>query len=120
MNPPEVNPILLGALERWLAHHVGGRLNIVAHEPPGHAIEAVAKSDSLITIVNGARAQSMPVPGITYRAMSPSPLADFGIAHQRNDPSRIVANLLDIADELARAQPRDTAREGELLLSGLS
>jgi DNA-binding transcriptional LysR family regulator len=116
MYPRETNPSLVAAFEAWLSRHTGGKLNIVAHEPPDQAIQAVATSDSMMTLINGGRAQRVPIPGVTFRMLSPSPLLDFGIAHMRDDPSPIVANLLEIAVDLARQEPRDMARDGELVL----
>jgi hypothetical protein len=72
----------------------------------------------MMTIVNGGRAQSVPVPGIAYRQLSPSPLVDYGLAHMKDDPSAIVANLLEIAVEVARRKPLDATRNGELLFVG--
>jgi hypothetical protein len=117
MFPPEAMPTLVEALEQWLKRHVGGNLNVVAYEVPEQAVEAIAESDSLMTIVNGGRAQAVAIPGTAFRPLSPSPLLHFGIAHVRDDPSPIVANLLEIAGELARTEPRDPARDGEFVLA---
>jgi DNA-binding transcriptional LysR family regulator len=116
--PPATSPTLVPALERWLTRYAGGNLSIVAYEPPDEALQAVAKSDAMMTIVNGGRAQSVPVPGIAYRQLSPSPLVDYGLAHMKDEPSAIVANLLEIAVEVARRKPLDATRNGELLFVG--
>jgi DNA-binding transcriptional LysR family regulator len=116
MDPRETNPSLVAVFEGWLARHTGSKVNIVAYEPPDQAIQAVATSDSMMTIVNGGRAHRAPIPGVRFRMLSPSPLLDFGIAHVRDDLSPIVANLLEIAVDLARQEPGDMAREGELVV----
>jgi DNA-binding transcriptional LysR family regulator len=116
MYPPEINQSLIAGFESWVARHDGGKLNIVAYEPPDQAIQAVATSDSLMTFVNAGRAQPKPVPGAIYRSLTPSPLLDFGIAYVRDDTSPSVANLLEIAADLARREPLDLASDGELVL----
>ena len=118
MYPAEINQSLIASFETWVARHATGKLNIVAYEPPVQAIQAVAMSDSLMTLVNGGRAQPMPVPGVIYRSMTPSPLLDFGVAYVRDDPSPIVANLLEIANRFARDEVRNQVPDGELLLGG--
>jgi DNA-binding transcriptional LysR family regulator len=118
MFPAEINQSLVAGFESWVARHDGGKLNIVAYEPPDQAIQAVAMSDSLMTLVNGGRAQPKPVPGVIYRSLTPSPLLEFGIAYLRDDPSPIITNLLQIAADLARQEPRDIAADSELVLGG--
>src|SRR4029077_4214273 len=81
-------------LERFLAEEMGGEPNIVGHEPPDLALEAVARSTSLITFANGSRATSTPVPGIAYRRLRPEPLIDFGVAYFRDDESPSLINFL--------------------------
>jgi DNA-binding transcriptional LysR family regulator len=102
-------------LERWLFAEMGGELNIVAHEPPDQALEAVARSDSLVTFANGVRAASNPVPGIAYRRLSPEPLIDFGLAYFRDDESPSLAKLLRLIDEMAAGQPGDVPEDSVLL-----
>jgi hypothetical protein len=70
-----------------------------------------------MTLVNGGRAQPTPVPGVIFRSLEPSPLLDFGMAYVRDDPSPIVANLLEIANRFAREELRNHP-DGELLLGG--
>ena len=118
MYPAEINQSLVAGFESWVARHAAGKLNIVAYEPPDQAIQAVAMSDSLMTLVNGGRAQPVPVPGVIYRSLTPSPLLDFGMAYVRDDPSPIVANLLEIATRFAREELRNHVPDGELLLGG--
>ena len=105
-------------LERWLSAQVGAELNIVGHEPPDQALEAVARSDSLITFANGARVASNPVPGIAYRRLSPEPLIDFGLAYFRDDESPRLANLLRLIDEMAPDHPGDVPEGSALLTAG--
>jgi hypothetical protein len=117
MYPAEFNQSLIATFESWVARRAGGKLNIVAYEPPDQALQAVATSDSLMTLVNGGRAQPTPVPGVIFRSLEPSPLLDFGMAYVRDDPSPIVANLLEIANRFAREELRNHP-DGELLLGG--
>jgi DNA-binding transcriptional LysR family regulator len=117
MYPAEINQSLIAGFESWVARHAAGKLNIVAYEPPDQALQAVAMSDSLMTLVNGGRAQPVPVPGVVYRSLAPSPLLDFGVAYVRDDPSPIVANLLEIATRFAREELRNHP-DGELLWGG--
>jgi DNA-binding transcriptional LysR family regulator len=102
-------------LERWLARHIGADPNVVAHEPPDQALEAVARSTSLITFANGSRAESAPVPGVAYRRLTPEPLIDFGVAYVRDDKSPTVANLLQLIDEIAEYDPGEVPAGSELL-----
>jgi hypothetical protein len=45
---------------------------------------------------------AVPIPGIVYRRMKPSAATSFGIAWRRDDESPQVANLLAIAEEVAK------------------
>jgi hypothetical protein len=102
-------------LERWLAGQIGAEPNIVAHEPPDNALEAVAHSTSMITFANGARAESAPVPGNAYRRLSPEPLIDFGLAYFRDDESAVLANLLRLIEEMAKDEPGPIPEDSEVL-----
>ncbi len=102
-------------LERWLARHTGAEPNVVAHEPPDQALEAVAGSTSMITVANGSRAASAPVRGIAYRRMSPELLIDFGIPYSRDNESPMLTNLLRLIDEMAKGEPGDVPEGSELL-----
>jgi DNA-binding transcriptional LysR family regulator len=103
-------------LERWLAGQIGTEPNIVAHEPPDNALEAIAHSTSMITFANGARAESAPVPGNAYRRLSPEPLIDFGLAYFRDDESTVLANLLRLIEEMAEGEPGEVPEDSELLV----
>jgi DNA-binding transcriptional LysR family regulator len=102
-------------LERWLAGRMGAEPNVVAHEPPDNAHEAVAHSTSFITFANGSRAESAPVPGIAYRRLSPEPLIDFGLAYFRDDESPTLSNLLRLVNEMAEGEPGEMPAGSELL-----
>jgi DNA-binding transcriptional LysR family regulator len=102
-------------LERWLAREIGAAPTVVAHEPPDQALEAVARSASMITFANGSRAASAPVTGVEYRDLSPEPLIDFGVAYLRSDQSPTLANLLQIIDEIAGSEPGEVPVGSELL-----
>jgi hypothetical protein len=102
-------------LERWLARQMGAEPNVVAHEPPDQAYEAVARSTSLITFANGSRAASAPVPGIAYRPLLPGVLMDFGVAYFQDDVSPTLANLIRLVDEMAEGEPGEVPPGSELL-----
>ena len=116
MTPRASSPALVTAIEQWFARHLGQALNIVAYEPPDEAVAAVANSDSLLTIVNGRRAESAPALGVVYRHLSPSPLLELGIAFHRDDPSPELANLLQIADEVAYVEHGPIPTDSELVV----
>jgi LysR family transcriptional regulator, benzoate and cis,cis-muconate-responsive activator of ben and cat genes len=103
------------ALTQWLTRHVGTELNVVAHDPPDQALEAVARSTSLITFTNAARAANAPLPGVAYRSLSPELLSDFGLVYFRDDESRVLANLVRLIDEMAGEGPGDLPEGSELL-----
>jgi hypothetical protein len=79
------------------------------------ALEAVARSNSLVTFANGSRATSAPVPGIAYRPIAPAMFIDFGIAYFRDADSPAIANLLGLIDEMAADLPGDLPEGSELL-----
>jgi len=101
----------LGALARL----IGAEPSVAARELPDQALQAVARSSSLITLANGSRAISAPVPGIVYRRSSPMLFIDFGLAYLRDDESPVLANLLRLIDEMAEGQPGDVPEGGEIL-----
>jgi DNA-binding transcriptional LysR family regulator len=102
-------------LEGWLARHMGGEPNVVAHEPPDEAVDAVARTNVGITFAKGSHAANSPVPGIVYRRMTPELLIDFGIASFRDDESMMLSNFLRLADEMADGAPGDLPEGSELL-----
>ncbi len=102
-------------LERWLAHHMGEEPNVVAHEPPDQALEAVAGSTSLISFANGSQAASRPVPGIAYRPLAPPVFVDFGVASFRDDELPTLANFLRLIDEMPEGKPDPLPEGGEVL-----
>jgi DNA-binding transcriptional LysR family regulator len=102
-------------LERWLARAMGAKPNIVAHEPPDQALEAVGRSTSLVTFATESRAAFAPVPGIAYRRLSPQPLIDFGLAYFRDDQSPTLANLLRVIDEMTNGAPNGVPDGNEVL-----
>ena len=104
-------------LEHWLARQMGMHPNVVAHEPPDQALEAVAQSASLITFANASRSTSAPVPGIAYRRLAPGLLVDFGLAYFRDDDSPALANLLRLIDEMAPGEPGEVPAGSEVLTS---
>jgi DNA-binding transcriptional LysR family regulator len=117
MFPTSPGPAALNSFVGLLTRLIGAEPNIVAYEPPDHALEAVAHSTSLVTFVNGSRATSTPKPGVAYRRISPEMLVDFGIAYFRDDESSVVADLLRLIEEMAKGEPGDVPVGSHLLRS---
>jgi DNA-binding transcriptional LysR family regulator len=105
------------ALKQWLIRQIGTEPNVVAYDPPDQALEAVARSTSVITFTNAARAANAPLPGVVYRRLSPALLSDFGLAYFREDESPVLANLLRLVDEMAEGEPGDVPEDSELLIA---
>jgi len=113
--PTSPGPSATRSFVRVLSRLMGAEPNVVAHEPPDQALEAVARSNSLVTFANGSRATSAPVPGIAYRPIAPAMFIDFGIAYFRDADSPAIANLLGLIDEMAADLPGDLPEGSELL-----
>jgi DNA-binding transcriptional LysR family regulator len=113
--PPSPYRSFAVILERWLARQMGAEPNVVAYEPYDQALEAVARSNSLLAFVNGSRAASLPVPGLVYRRLTPEPLIDFGIAYFQDDDSPRLANLLRIIGEMPEGDPGEVPEGSEVL-----
>jgi len=99
--PAAANPNLIGALRRWLVRHTGEDLNIVSEDPTDLAMQTVAKSSSAAILIVLRYAPMPPPDGIVYRSLSPAPMIEFGLAYRKDDPSPIVANMLQLTRELA-------------------
>ena len=95
--------------------NIGTEPNVVAYDAPDQALEAVARSTSLITFTNSARAANAPLPGVTYRRLSPALLSDFGLAYLLDDESPVLANLLRLIDEMGEGGPGEVPAGSELL-----
>jgi len=93
--------------------HIGHEPTVVAEEPFELALLIVAESDSIIAFGNSRSATAVPVPGIQFRHLTPAPTTGFGIAYRRDDESPQVANLLAIAEEVAKrvASPPPEGRQ---------
>jgi DNA-binding transcriptional LysR family regulator len=105
------------AVKEWLTRNIGAEPNVVAYDAPDQTLEAVARSTSVITVTNAARAANAPTPGVAYRRLSPALLSDFGLAYFRDDESPVLANLLRLIDEMAGAEPGDVPENSELLVA---
>src|SRR5438445_13710583 len=58
----------------------------------------------------------MPPPdGIVYRSLSPAPLIEFGLAYRSDDPSPIVANMVQLTRERAGHDSSADPKNGELV-----
>jgi DNA-binding transcriptional LysR family regulator len=111
--PKALSPVLTSAWRHWLVSHIGHEPTVVAEEPFELALLIVAESDSIIAFGNSRSATAVPVPGIQFRHLTPAPTTGFGIAYRRDDESPQVANLLDIAEEVAKriASPPPEGRQ---------
>jgi DNA-binding transcriptional LysR family regulator len=115
MFPTSPGPSATRSFVRVLSRLMGAEPNVVAYEPPDQALEAVARSTSLVAFANGSRATSTPVPGIAYRRTAPALCMDFGIAYLRDADQTALANLLGLIDEMAVDLPGDLPDASELL-----
>jgi DNA-binding transcriptional LysR family regulator len=113
--PRYMNPGAVDALRLWLIRHTGANLNVVAEEPPDQAIEAAAAFGGPIAVVSGRVANSMSVPGVVFRPMSPAPLVTLAIAYLKDNPAPILASLLRTIDEVASAYQEELPPDGEVL-----
>jgi len=113
--PESWNPELLVTFKQWLARHIGSEPNVIALEPADQALEAVARSSSAVTIVNGWRASAAPVTGIAYRSLVPAPFIEHLVAYLRNDPSPMLQHLLSITKEVLATNHSAPPKEAELL-----
>jgi DNA-binding transcriptional LysR family regulator len=112
-------PLLLPApwdsLRRFLSRGTGEEPRVVAQEPPDQAVETILNDRSLMTLVSGLRAARVPIPGIAYRRLTPSPLFDVGVAYRRGDPSPVLAGFLGVVDEVAPFQPGEVPTDADIL-----
>lgn len=116
--PRALSPILTAAWLQWLMNHLGHEPNVIAEEPFELALLIVAESDSIIAFGNSRSATAAPVPGIVYRHLTPAPTTGFGIAFRRDDESPQVANLLAIAEEVAKRHTSPPPEGRELIAHG--
>ena len=114
--PRALSPILTAAWVHWLVSHIGQEPNVVAEEPLELALLIVAGSDSTIAFGNSRSAPA--AAGIVYRHLTPAPTTGFGIAYRRDDESSQVANLLAIAEEVAKRHVSPLPEGRELIALG--
>lgn len=113
--PAAANPNLIAALRRWLVRHTGEELNIVSEDPTDLAMQTVARSGSASILVVRRYAPVPPPDGVTYRSLSPAPLIEFGLAYRRDDPSPIVAKLIQLVGELGFLDASAEPKNGEMV-----
>jgi DNA-binding transcriptional LysR family regulator len=113
--PASSNSGLSMSLRLFLARHTGEEPDVVAEEPTDQALQTVAGSSTLMTLVSERSSSSLPFPGIVYRRLSPSPTYHLGIAFLRDDPSPTLANLLRVVDGLPGYEPDDAEEDTEPL-----
>ena len=112
--PSYMNPGSVDSLRKWLVRHTGASLNVVAEEPPDQAIEAAAAFGGPIAFIGGPAANSISVPGVVFRPMSPAPLVTLALAYLKDNPAPVLASLLRTIDEFAAANDREPP-DGEVL-----
>jgi DNA-binding transcriptional LysR family regulator len=115
--PKALSPVLTSAWINWLVSHIGHEPHVVAEEPLELALLIVAGSDSTIAFGN-SRSATATVPGIVYRHLTPAPTTGFGIAYRRDDESPQVANLLSIAEEVAKRNGSPPPEGRQLIAHG--
>src|SRR4029077_8049679 len=103
--PSYMNPGAVDALRRWLVRHTGAGLNVVAEEPPEQAIEALSAFGGPVAFISARVANSMSVPGVVFRPMSPAPLMTLALAYLRNNPAPILASLLRTVERAGAGFP---------------
>jgi DNA-binding transcriptional LysR family regulator len=113
--PRHMNPGSVGALRAWLVSHTGAPLNVVSEEPPDQAIEAVSAYGGPIAFISAVVANSMSVPGVVFRPMSPAPLMTLSLAYLRDNPAPILASLLRTIDEVGAAYQEELPPDAEVL-----
>jgi DNA-binding transcriptional LysR family regulator len=102
--PPHLNPYLFNGLTSWLSSHGTGRLNIGAYEPYEQAVECVAATNSLVTLLPQDLATKSARTGVVYRTISPSPAFNVGMAFRPDDPSPTLRHLLKVVAEVVAPQ----------------
>jgi DNA-binding transcriptional LysR family regulator len=112
LTPMQVNPKLQSALRSWLATHTGGELNVVAEEPADQAVETVINSGAA-SFVSGRAAQQPAPTQVAYRSLVPAPLVQLAIGYQRDNPSPVLANLIQVITELAPSLRAELPEDGE-------
>jgi len=111
--PPSINAALITALRAWLTRHTGAKLNVVAEEPPDHAVEAISSLGAMAFLSGRLSVAMTPPPGVAFRPMSPTPLVALAMAYRRDDPAPLLTNLLRVVDEVAPVDPRDITEDSE-------
>jgi DNA-binding transcriptional LysR family regulator len=112
---PGVNNPMAAAAMRWLEKHTGQPPNVVREEPPDQMAAALARSGSAIAMMTVHRAAIAQSDGLIYRAISPSPVIEYGAAYSHDDPAPALANLLEIVDEVVPPLPIDPPPGSELV-----
>lgn len=111
--PASINAALAAALRAWLTRHTGAKLNVVAEEPPDHAVEAVGILGAMAFLSGRLSAKMTPPPGVTFKPMSPAPVVALAIAYRRDDPAPLLTNLLRAVDEVGAVDPHDITDDSE-------
>ena len=112
---PGVNNPLVAASMSWLEKHTGQPPNIVRQEPPDQMAAAMARSGNAVAVMTVHRAAVAASDGLVYRSISPSPMIEYGAAYVRDDPSPVLANLLEVVEDVAPELPEDLPPDTELI-----
>jgi len=111
-----VNPQLVAASLVWLAKATGERPNILREEPPDQMVGALAHSPNAIGLMTEHRAILARAEGLEYRPLAPTPVIEYGCAYVRNNPSPLLANLLQTVDEITPPLPAGLGAGSEFVL----
>jgi len=111
-----VNPQLVAASLAWLTRATGEPPNIVREEPPDQMAGALAHSRNAIGFMTEHRAILARAEGLEYRSLVPKAFIEYGCAHVRDNPSRLLANLLQVVDEITPQLPEGLGAGAEFVL----
>ena len=114
--PSALNPWFRSALESSIARHTGAEPRVVASEPHELAVESVARSRNVMTLVPEQYSTWRNRPGIVYRSLSPRLMFELGVIYRRDDSSRSVADFLGVVDEFASPGGLAVPEDGELIV----
>jgi hypothetical protein len=77
---------------------------------------ALAHSRNAIGLMTEHRAILARAEGLEYRSLIPSSFIEYGCAHCPDNPSRLLANLLQVVDEISPPSPAGVGDGAELVL----
>lgn len=111
-----VNPQLVATAMSWLTRATGEPPNILREEPPEQMAGALAHSRNAIGLMTEHRAILARAEGLEYRSLIPRSFIEYGCAHCRDNPSQLLAHLLQVVDEITAEAPAGLGAGAELVL----